>query len=86
MVPNVDPGDFPFKSYFIESTIQTHQECITKRLVEILHRKYWCSTIRDERLRYFKLFRGYRKIFPNTKLTQQNLIDVYEVLLLLTLK
>jgi len=80
MVPNVDPGDFPFKSYFIESTTSPNapKSALPKDWL-----KYYTGNIavpqsemKDAGI--FNYLEDIEKFFPNTKLTQQNLIDVYE--------
>jgi hypothetical protein len=80
MVPNVDPGDFPFKSYFIESTTnpKAPKSALPKDWL-----KYYTGNIgvpqsemKDAGI--FNYLEDIEKFFPNTKLTQQNLIDVYE--------
>ena len=79
-VPNVDPGDFPFKSYFIESTTSPNapKSALPKDWL-----KYYTGNIgvpqsemKDAGI--FNYLEDIEKFFPNTKLTQQNLIDVYE--------
>ena len=80
MVPNVDPGDFPFKSYFIESTTnpKAPKSALPKDWL-----KYYTGNIgvpqsemKDAGI--FNYLEDIEKFFPNTKLTQQNLVDVYE--------
>jgi len=80
MVPNVDPGDFPFKSYFIESTTnpKAPKSALPKDWL-----KYYTGNIgvpqsemKDAGI--LNYLEDIEKFFPNTKLTQQNLVDVYE--------
>ena len=80
MVPKVDPGDFPFKSYFIESTTSPNapKSALPKDWL-----KYYTGNIgvpqsemKDAGI--LNYLEDIEKFFPNTKLTQQNLIDVYE--------
>jgi hypothetical protein len=80
MVPNVDPGDFPFKSFFIESTTNPNapKSALPKDWLKYYTGKIGVPQSEMKDAGIFNYLEDIEKFFPNTKLTQQNLIDVYE--------